>query len=143
MLIWFSTIDWFDVNFKSNANVRSFIWTAWNNAILSKRFVRVQRGSLSHIDEHGVRCAVRMQVWRIQPLKNGHNDAVWSVLVRNNPCFIVAVCWMVQVEVHLHFFTCFMYKCVYVVIVYILTHEVNKPSSPSSHLKCEISNIKK
>ena len=40
---------------------------------------------------------------RVKFLNNARNDAVWGVLVRGQNDLKVAVRWMVQVEVDLHF----------------------------------------
>jgi hypothetical protein len=73
------------VDFEPDANV--FIdWIGFiggcGYAVFGIRFVRIQYGSRLHVEERGFHGAIRVQMRRVKPLKNGGNDIMGGVLVR-------------------------------------------------------------
>ena len=77
-------LRWQSVNFQPDANVGNVVVgvIAFTYAVFGKCLVRVQRGALAHVDERGAGSAVRVQMQRVKPVKQGADDAGWTVLVR-------------------------------------------------------------
>lgn len=92
------------IDFQADANVGNHVFiVVVGYAVFCKRFVRVQHGDRLHMDECGVKGAVRVQVRRVKFLNNGAKYIIGGILVRVQKNLVVTVLGIVQVEVDLDF----------------------------------------